>query len=206
MEFYKHVMSNSRKLFFLIVLTGLTVSTVNSYSQNRIFKKKALFSTGLSRAYSLRRGINIGFQSDARANVFGSIGYGQASWDAVNKRSSYFSVSFTAGVYSVSEMRFKWGLEASGYLNHIGFIAFSPLVYGATAQFIKDIKHGELYLRPEIGLNFPYKFKPKVDHAVEAVFYIIYGFNFPIFHTQFDYGNNILSVRLLLTFKRWMEY
>lgn len=204
--FYSNAMNCCRKHFRLIVVLCILFSSLFSYSQNKTFRKKALFSTSYNKAFSYRRGINIGFQSDAKANVFGSIGYGQASWDAVNRRSSYFSLSFTAGIFSTSEMNFKWGAEASGYLNHIGYITFSPLIYGGTVQFIKDTKHGELYLRPEIGLSYPYKFKSKVDHTVQAVVYVIYGFNFPIFHTQFDYSNNILSIRLLLTFKRWIEY
>ena len=205
-EHYTATMNYLRKLFYFVIVISFLFSADRLYSQNKIFKKKALFSTGLSRGFSLRRGINLGFQGDPRANLFGSIGYGQASWDAVNKVGSYFCVNFTAGIYSTTEMQFKWGAEASGYLNHIGYFAFSPLIYGATVQFVKDIKHGELYLRPEIGLNFPYKFKPKVDHAVELVFYVVYGFNFPIFHTQFDYSNNVLSLRVLFSFKNWMEY
>ena len=165
-----------------------------------------LHSSNYYRAYCLRRGINIGFQSDIKANVFGMIGYGQSSWDAISKKSYYLNISFTAGIFSSSEINFKWGAAATGYLNHIGPLTFSPLVYGGTIQFIKDTKHGELYLRPEIGLSYPNKFKSGKTSPVQAILYVIYGYNFPVFHSQFDYGNNILSIRLLVTFRKWFGY
>lgn len=191
-------------ILLIVVLCSVIANPV--CSQNKTFGKKAFFSTSYKRAYSLRRGLNIGVQGDLNGNIFASLGYGQATWDAVNKRIVYFSVSGSGQVYPMDKENFKWGLEGSGYLNYIGRKTLSPFVYGGTIQFVKEIEQAELNLRPEIGISFPNKFKNNVDRPVKAMVYIIYGFNVPVIHHSFGYANNILSVKLLLCFKSWLEY
>lgn len=193
------------KLFiFIIIFFGLF--TKDGISQNSIYRKKSFFSTSYKKAHSLRRGIVVGLQSDVEGNAFVSLGYAQATWDAVNRRNTYWNISADINAYARYEEKMKFGIEATGYLSHIGIVSFPPFIYGASIQFLQDLYHGELYLRPEAGLMFPYRFKPKVDKEAQLVALLTYGYAFHMFNSGFQYSPHQITLHILISFKRWIEY
>lgn len=194
-----------KKTFILILFFSVLIVN-NMISQNATYRKKSFFSTSYKKAHSLRRGIVVGLQGDVEGNSFISLGYAQATWDEVNRRNAYWNISADVNVYARYEEKMKFGIEATGYLSHIGLVSFPPFIYGASIQFLQDLNHGELYLRPEAGLMFPYRFKPKVDKEAQLVTILTYGYAFHMFNSGFQYSPHQITLHLLISFKRWIEY
>ena len=143
------------------------------------------------------------YTNDFGKNGIYNLGYGHSTYDPVNKLFSLktFSVSFRP------EKENLFGAEIDMLFNHFRTLKITPLIYGASIQFLAGREKGVFFARPEIGFAYPYTYIRKNNNDFSLMLSLTYGYNVPVFNKEaFGIARNTLNLKVMFIFKNWADY
>lgn len=200
---YIYMNNISKKLFFLPILFSIIFSINTVEGQMNRSKLKNNFSKSGKSVAVIRHGITTQLTYDYRTTPFLGIGYNASQYFGIGNRFMQQSITYQLGFQLKKlgdpyQSAFIHNLTASFHCTYIGTTDLSPFIYGLTIHFAtaKDTnvyedpsdantKKGEymsnIYLRPEIGLTFPFKYSTKTQEKKPFTFSITYGYNIRLF-------------------------
>ena len=181
-----------------IVLVAVTVFFAfqfldgNLYAQVNRKKQKNSFSTLGMREARIRHGITLNFGAGFSANLEQPLsivptvgaGYCAAQYYGVSNRFMQQSVTYQLGIGMDKGGYFAHNLVGTFHCSYIGTLDLNPFIYGIAMQFsyypgdtYYKNKYMNFYLRPEVGIAFPFKYKMKTLEVVRVTGSLTYGFN-----------------------------
>ena len=202
----KYFMKIRSKTFGLVVVMlffSFQFLDMNLYSQVNRKKRSHSYSSLGMREARIRHGITFNVGGALSANLKQpmsivptiGVGYCAAQYYGVGNRFMQQSVTYEFGL----------GLANGGYMVHngvgtfhcsyIGTADLNPFIYGVAIQFAWyggdkyfTRPFSNLYLRPEVGLAFPFKYKKRTEEVQRVTGSVTYGFNIKLNH-KFNENN-----------------
>lgn len=199
-------MKNHIHLFSLLTL--LSVCTLWMYPQqtnaqiNKNNKKSSFSSTG-NKWNRFRYGMLGQFSMDNEGSSFVGVGIGANQYYGVGNLMFQQSVSYQIGFGQT----IKHNFEASIHNNFFGGLDFSPFVWGANAMFVKQENIGQLFIRPDVGIFYPFKYRDKASEEAKFTVMLLYGYNFKLFEDRNSVGvsPHYVSLKFLFSFFSYHE-
>ena len=215
-----HFQIDMKKLISIALLVigiiGVQVSTNDLYGQTNRNKKHNNFSSiGKSQA-TIRHGITLQVLGNLSAKLtqmdflpcFG-LGYSATQYYGVGNRVMQQSVTYQIG-FGTSGNYIVHNLMGTFHCSFIGSWDMNPFIYGIALHFAYATRsdagtnkpklepYANFYIRPEIGLMFPFKYSKRSAEVHRVSGSITYGFNIRTFY-NFDpkyqgeyYPDNVL--------------
>lgn len=182
-------------LFFALQFLG-----GNLYAQTNRKKQKNSFSSLGMREARIRHGITLNFGMGFSANLEQplsyvptvGVGYCAAQYYGVSNRFMQQSVTYQLGVGMDKGGYFVHNLVGTFHCSYIGSLDLNPFIYGVAMQFAfyqgddyyryldggnRTATYMNFYLRPEVGIAFPFKYKMKTLEVMRVTGSLTYGFN-----------------------------
>ena len=184
-------------LYSFLIIACILFSPQSSTAQINKNKKKSAFSSAGNKWSRFRYGILGQVGSDVDNSVFFGLGFGANQYYVVGNL--FFQQSVTYQVALSNTIRHNF--EVSIHNNFFGGLDFSPFVWGANAMFVKDEAVGQLFLRPDFGIAYPFKYRDKASENTKITFMLLYGYNIKLFEDQnsVGVGGNYVTLKVLFT-------
>lgn len=193
-------MFKKNRLIILIVLISLY--NFSSAQVNRQGLKNNYSKTGKSVAV-IRHGVTTQISYDFGKTAFIGLGYSASQYFGIGNRFMQQSAIYQVGIQTDKvgdqyQSALIHSLIGTFHCSYIGAADLNPLIYGIAIQFAtaKDknvymklsdynTQKGEymsnIYLRPELGLSYPFKYSDKTKERIPVTFSLTYGYNFKLF-------------------------
>ena len=192
--------SSNKSIVLLIVTLVLSFQFLgaNLYAQTNRKKQKNNFSTIGMRETRIRHGITLNFGAGLSANLKQplsivptvGIGYCAAQYYGVSNRFMQQSVTYQLGIGLANGGYFVHNLVGTFHCSYIGRADLSPFIYGIALQFAYyggdtyfKRAYANFYLRPEVGIAFPFKYRIKTAEVLRVTGSLTYGFNIKTYYT-----------------------
>ncbi len=185
------------------MLMGLIVCPNESFAQINKNRKKSSFSSTGNKWNRFRYGILGQVGTDLKSPVFFGVGMGANQYYGVGNL--MFQQSFTYSMSRGSTTRHNF--EASIHNNFFGGLDFSPFIWGANAMFVKDENAGQLFIRPDFGIAYPFKYRTKASEEAKYTVMLLYGYNLMLFEDRNDLGvsPHYISLKVLFSLFSYHE-
>lgn len=190
-------------LFVLLLLASTSHAQVNRSGLKNNHSK-----TGKSVAV-IRHGITGQVSYDIGGAIFIGAGYNASQYFGIGNRFMQQSVLYQIGIQPSKfgndelESPFIHSVLGTFHCSYLGTTDLSPLIYGVVVQFatakdkyvLQDVRDrhtrkGEymsnIYLRPELGIAYPFRYSSKTKEKVPVTFSLTYGYNFNLFMRRKD--------------------
>jgi len=190
----------SRSQSFGLVAVALLFSflflDMNLHAQVNRKKRSHSYSSLGMREARIRYGItfNAGGALSAHLkqplSIVPSVGLGfcAAQYYGVGNRFMQQSVTYQIG-YSLKDAYLVHNGVGTFHCSYIGTLDLNPFIYGVAIQFAWCDSNAlfsrpffNFYLRPEIGLAFPFKYKKRTEEVQRCTGSLTYGFNVKLDH------------------------
>ncbi len=191
----------------LSIIFCIQLENSNLYGQINRGKRKANFSsTGRSKS-TIRHGITLQLIDNLSAKpkqmdfvpAFG-IGYSAGQYYGIGNRFMQQSVTYQLGI-GTSENYMVHNLVGTFHCSYIGAFDMNPVIYGVAMQFAFSTKssknpnpYGNLYIRPEIGLAYPFNYSKRTKEVLRVTGSLTYGFNIKTFYYHYIPEQEIESI------------
>ena len=190
-----YLQKSSSKVTVLLIVTlffSFQFLDANGYAQVNRKKQTHNFSSLGMREARIRHGITVNFGAGISANLqqalsivpMVGIGYCAAQYYGVGNRFMQQSVTYQLGVGMDKEGYYVHNLVGTFHCSYIGTLDLNPFIYGIAMQFAYyrgDIyferAFANFYLRPEVGISFPFKYKMRTMEVLRVTGSLTYGFN-----------------------------
>lgn len=199
-------MKNYNKILFTIAFVsvlGFIACPNEADAQINKNRKKSSFSSTGNKWNRFRYGIlgQVGY--DLNSPVFFGVGFGANQYYGVGNL--MFQQSFTYNMSRGATTRHNF--EASIHNNFFGGLDFSPFIWGANAMFVKDENVGQLFIRPDFGIAYPFKYRDKASEDAKYTVMLLYGYNFMLFEDRNDLGvsPHFISLKILFSLFSYHE-
>jgi ribose/xylose/arabinose/galactoside ABC-type transport system permease subunit len=192
MNYFQRISNKTIVLVAVTLFFSFLFLDVNLYAQTNRKKQKNNFSTIGMREARIRHGITLNFGAGISANLEQAlsivptvgIGYCAAQYYGVSNRFMQQSVTYQLGIGMDKGGYFVHNLVGTFHCTYIGRTDLNPFIYGIAMQFAYyggDIYFTNpfvnFYLRPEVGIAFPFKYKVKTAEVLRVTGSLMYGFN-----------------------------
>jgi len=188
----------SNKIVGLVAVTlffSLLFLDADSYAQVNRKKKSHNFSSLGMREARIRHGITLNVGSGLSANLEQplsivptvGIGYCASQYYGVGNRFMQQTVTYQLGIGLAGLANNSYvvhNLIGTFHCSYIGSLDLNPFIYGVAIQFaVKESDkyfnraYANFYLRPEVGLAFPIKYKVRREEVLRVTGSLTYGFN-----------------------------
>lgn len=194
-------MATYKNIFILVIITTIIFGTTDA-QVNRSGLKHNYSKTGKSTAV-IRHGITGQLSYDAGKVPFIGVGYSASQYFGIGNRFMQQSITYQIGLQTdilsdPHQSGYIHNLIGTFHCSYIGTADLNPFIYGIALHFAtaKDknvyqdpsdynTKKGEfmsnIYLRPEIGISFPFKYSAKTIEKLPVTFTLTYGYNIKLF-------------------------
>jgi hypothetical protein len=180
-----------------IIAFGAMIVTPNSASaQINKNKKKSMFASTGNKWTQFRYGILGQVGSDFQKSTFVGVGFGANQYYGVGNLMFQQSVSYQVAFGNT----IRHNIEVSIHNNFFGGFDFSPFVWGANAMFVKDENVGQLFVRPDFGIGYPFKYRDRASEETKYTIMLLYGYNFMLFEDRNNMGISPHYVTLKVLF------
>jgi hypothetical protein len=190
-----------------IILLALLLSIGFCFNEasaqiNKNSKKSSFSSTG-NKWNRLRYGIVGNFGSDITNSTFFGFGFGANQYYGVGNLMFQQSITYQISLGNTIRHNF----EASIHNNFFGGLDFSPFMWGANAMFVKDEVKGQLFVRPDLGISYPFSYRAKASEDSKFTVMLLYGYNFPLFQDRdnIGVGGHYISLKILFSLFSYHE-
>jgi hypothetical protein len=191
-----------KTVHIISIITLLAISSsffIPNYASAQINKnkKKSSFSSAGNKWSRFRYGVIGQVGSDIVSPVFLGLGFGANQYYGVGNLYFQQSVSYQISLGT----KIRHSFEVSIHNNFFGGLDFSPFVWGANAMFVKDENIGQLFIRPDIGIAYPFKYRDKASEDTKITVLLLYGYNIKLFENQDDIGvgSNFITLKVLFS-------
>lgn len=180
-------------LFLLICVTPFVDAQIN-----KLGKKSTSFSSAGNKWSRIRQGVLFSTGFDLNSTMLIGVGYAASQYHGVGNLYMQQSVSYQFGFLERTHHSF----EASIHSNFFGGLDFSPAVWGGNLMFVKEGDYGQLFIRPDIGVMYPFSYRARAAENKKLTIMLLYGYNFKLFERRDNLGINshYISLKLLYTF------
>ena len=171
---------------------------------NKLGKKSVSFSSTGNKWNRIRQGRMFGVGSDVGNSAFVGLGYGASQYFGV---SNVFMQQSLAYQISFLDNTIKHSIEVSLHNNYFGGLDISPMVWGGSLMFVNEDEYGQLFLRPEVGLAYPFKYRSRAAEEKRLTILLNYGYNFKLFERRdnLGVGPHYISLKFLFTIWTFKE-
>lgn len=165
---------------------------------NKLGKKSTSFSSAGNKWSRIRQGVLVSTGFDLNNTLLIGVGYAASQYYGVGNLYMQQSVSYQFGFLERTHHSF----EASIHNNYFGGLDLSPLVWGGNLMFVKEKDFGQLFIRPDIGIAYPFSYRARASENKKLTVMLLYGYNFKLFERRDNLGVNshYVSLKLLYTF------
>ncbi len=190
-------------LFVLLLFSSTLQAQVNRSGLRNNHSK-----TGKSVAV-IRHGITAQITYDVGGVPFAGVGFNTSQYFGIGNRFMQQSVLYQIGIQPNKfgkdglEDPFVHSVLGTFHCSYLGTTDLSPLLYGIVLQFatakdkyvLQDVRDrhthkGEymsnIYLRPELGIAYPFRYSSKTKEKLPVTFSLTYGYNFKLFMRRKD--------------------
>ncbi len=191
------------RLWFVLMFCFVFANNPMADAQINKNKKKSSFSSTGNKWNRFRYGIlgNAGY--DFLSTPYVGFGFGANQYYGVGNLMFQQSVTYQASFQNV----IQHNIEVSIHNNFFGGLDFSPFVWGANGMFVFNENKGQLFVRPDIGISYPFKYRDKASEDAKVTFMLLYGYNFPLFQDRdnLGIGSNYVTLKILFTLFSYHE-
>lgn len=194
---YKKLKYIALTLIFFLFLS------VSDAQVNKMGKKSTSFSSTGNKWNRIRQGIFFSLGSDVGNSAFVGLGYGASQYFGVGnvfmQQSLSYQISFIETI--------KHSFEVSLHNNYFGGLDISPMVWGASAMFVNEDEFGQLFIRPEVGFAYPFKYRSRAAEDKKTTILLNYGYNIKLFERRdnLGVGGHYISLRFLFGLRTYKE-
>ena len=186
---------SSRKLTVLLTVTlvfSFVFFSADLQAQTNRKKQSNNFSSIGKREARIRHGLALNFGAGLSANLeqpmslvpMVGAGYCAAQYYGVGNRFMQQSVTYQFGMGLSNGGYFVHNLVGTFHCSYIGSLDLNPFIYGIALHFAQykgddyfTRPYANFYIRPEIGLSFPFKYKVRTMEVLRVSGALTYGFN-----------------------------
>lgn len=176
-------MKKSIQIISIALLAGvfsLGLFTNEASAQINKNNKKSSFSSTGNKWNRFRYGILGQTSVDNGGGAFIGAGFGANQYYGVGNLMFQQSLTYQIGLGD----KLRHSFEASIHNNFFGGLDFSPFVWGANAMFVKQENTGQLFVRPDVGIFYPFKYRDKASEEAKYTIMLLYGYNFMLFQDR----------------------
>ena len=192
MVFLKKVSNKAIVLVIVTLFFSFLFLGANLYAQVNRKKKSHNFSSLGMREARIRHGITLNLGAGLSANLEQplsivptvGIGYCASQYYGIGNRFMQQSVTYQIGYGLANGTYVVHNLVGTFHCSYIGTLDLNPFIYGVAMQFAFyegdkyfTRSYGNFYLRPEVGLAFPLKYKVRREEVLRVTGSLTYGFN-----------------------------
>jgi len=191
-----------------ITLILFALLCLGQYSNNAIAQinkntKKSSFSSTGNKWNRFRYGIIGNIGSDVTSPVFLGLGFGANQYYGVGNLMFQQSITYQVSLGNTIRHNF----EVSIHNNFFGGLDFSPFVWGANAMFVKDEVKGQLFIRPDAGIAYPFSYRSKASEDSKLTVMLLYGYNIGLFQDRdnLGVGGHYVTLKILFSLFSYHE-
>jgi hypothetical protein len=193
-NFYQKIRSQSLGLVIVALVCSFQLLDADLFAQVNRKKRSHSYSSLGMREARIRHGIAFNVGGSLSANLKQplslvpsvGIGYCAAQYYGVGNRFMQQSAVYQLGigVMGPSGSYLVHNIIGTFHCSYIGTADLNPFIYGVAvhfawyggdAHFTRSFSN--LYLRPEVGLAFPFKYKKRSEEVQRVTGSLTYGFN-----------------------------
>ncbi len=191
-------MKRNSYILFLSLFLLICVSPNVDAQINKLGKKSTSFSSAGNKWSRIRQGVLVSTGFDLNKTLLIGVGYAASQYYGVGNLYMQQSVSYQFGFLERTHHSF----EASIHNNYFGGLDLSPAVWGGNLMFVKEGDFGQLFIRPDIGIMYPFTYRARAAENKKLTVMLLYGYNFKLFERRDNLGVNphYISLKLLYTF------
>lgn len=186
----------------IIILILITIFGTTNAQVNRSGLRNNYSKSGKSTAV-IRQGLTVQLAYDCGKVPFIGIGYVTSQYFGIGNRFMQQSITYHLGLQTdilgnPNQSAYIHNLIGTFHCSYIGTNDLNPFIYGIAIHFAtaKDknvyinpsdynTKKGEymsnIYLRPELGIAYPFKYSSKTIEKLPFTFTLMYGYNIRLF-------------------------
>jgi len=192
MNYFQRISRRSIVLLAVTLFFAFQFLDVKVYAQTNRKKQKNNFSSIGMREARIRHGITVNFGAGLSANLeqplsivpMIGLGYCAAQYYGVGNRFMQQTVTYQLGIGMDKGGYFAHNLVGTFHCSYLGTLDFNPFIYGIAMQFAYyggdryfESAYVNFYLRPEVGIAFPFKYKMRTLEVLRVTGSLTYGFN-----------------------------
>ncbi len=192
----------------------IAIYSIGNAQVNRSGLKNNYSKSGKSVAV-IRHGITTQLSYDCGKTAFVGVGYSASQYFGIGNRFMQQSVIYQIGLQTDKlgdpyQSAYIHNLIGTFHCSYIGAVDLNPIIYGVAIHFatakdknvyqnlsdyntLKGEYMSNIYLRPELGLSYPFKYSDKTKEKVPVTFSLTYGYNFKLFM----YRNELKEINAL---------
>ena len=193
MDFLQKVSDKAIGLVVVMLFFSFLLSDADVQAQVNRKKQKNTFSSLGMREARIRHGITVNLGAGLSANLeqplsivpTAGIGYCASQYYGVGNRFMQQSATYQLGYGLANGGYIVHNLVGTFHCSYIGALDLNPFIYGVAMQFAfytgdKYFTRSNInfYLRPEVGLAFPFKYNVRREEVLRVTGSLTYGFNF----------------------------
>ena len=192
-------MKRNHTIFLVVFLILWSFLSPSAEAQiNKFGKKSTSFSSAGNKWSRIRQGLLFSTGFDLNSTLLIGVGYGASQYYGVGNLYMQQSVTYQFGFLERTHHSF----EVSIHNNFFGGLDLSPAIWGGNLMFVKEDDFGQLFIRPDIGIMYPFSYRARASENKKLTIMLLYGYNFKLFERRDNLGVNphYISLKLLYTF------
>ncbi len=191
------------RLWFVLLFCFVFANSPATNAQINKNNKKSSFSSTGNKWNRFRYGILGNVGSDLNNAPYIGFGFGANQYYGVGNLMFQQSVTYQASFQHV----IQHNIEVSIHNNFFGGLDLSPFVWGANAMFVFNENKGQLFVRPDVGIAYPFSYRNKASEDAKITVMLLYGYNFPLFQDRDNLGvsSHYITLKILFSLFSYHE-